>query len=273
MQRGAHAQRRRLREGVSEPQGGHGMWKILVVTAFLAAFAAGCVTNPVSGQAQLRLISTEEEVTLGGNLDDRIRSEYSVITGTPEAERVARIGEKIAAVSDRRDITYQFALLESDDLNAFAAPGGFIYVTSETERVAETDAELAAVIAHEVGHVAALHSVNQMQRALAYDILAALVLGEDQQRVAEAADIAFNAVIMTGFSRQDELQSDELGVKYAWKAGYDPYGLANFFVDLQERNQETMVDEAFEFLRSHPNISERRRRAEILAAQYAARER
>lgn len=249
------------------------MWRILVLTALLAAFAAGCVTNPVSGQTQLRVISTEEEVALGGNLDDRIRREYNVVTGTPAAERVARIGEKIAAVADRRDVDYHFALLESDELNAFAAPGGFIYVTTETERVAETDAELAAVIAHEVGHVAALHSVNQMQRALAYDILAALVLGEDRQRLADAADIAFNAVIMTGFSRQDELQADELGVKYAWKAGYDPYGLADFFVELQERNQETMIDAAFEFLRSHPGISERRRRAELLAARYAARER
>jgi len=249
------------------------MWKIVIFTVLFAVLAAGCVTNPVSGEAELRVISTAEEVAIGRNVDAEIRREYNVVTGTTAAARVQRIGERIAAVSDRRDLEYHFALLESGELNAFAAPGGFIYVTTETDRAAATDAELAAVIAHEVGHVAALHSVNRMQRALAKDIFLALILGEDQRRVAEAADIAFNAVIMTGFSRQDELQADELGVKYSWKAGYDPYGLANFFVKLQERNRETVVDKAFEFLRSHPVISERRRRAEMLAARYAAQER
>lgn len=251
-----------------------------VAVAFIASaclvaalMAAGCVTNPVSGEAQLRIISTPQEITMGANIDTQVRSEYEVVTGTRAAERVERIGARIAAVSDRRDVQYHFALIKSSELNAFAAPGGFIYITTETEKVADTDAELAAVVAHEVGHVAALHSVNQMQRALAYHYLSALVFGEDQQKVREAADIAFSSVVMTGFSRQDELQADELGVRYSWKAGYDPYGLGNFFVKLQSRNQETVVDRAFEFLMSHPNISERRQRAEHLAAQYAGQTR
>ncbi|MHC4713967.1 MAG: M48 family metalloprotease, partial [Planctomycetota bacterium] len=218
----------------------------------------------------LRIITAEQEIGIGTNIDAEVRGQYPAVVGTPAAARVQRIGEKIAAVSDRRDVPYRFTLIESNQLNAFAAPGGFIYVTTETEKVAATDAELAAIIAHEVGHVAALHSVNQIQRALGYHYLSALVLGENQEEVKEAADIAFNSVIMTGFSRQDELQADDLGVKYSWKAGYDPYGLANFFIKLQLRNQETVVDRTFEFLRSHPVISERRRRAEALAASYAA---
>lgn len=240
-----------------------------VCLAFLMLAASGCVTNPVTGEEQLRIISTSEEVAMGVRLDEQVRSQYKVVTGTAAADRVERIGRRIAAVSDRDDIEYHFALIAGDELNAFAAPGGFIYVTSELLNVAENDAELAAVIAHEVGHVAALHSVNQIQLHLGYRLLSALVFGKDKETEAEAADVAFNTLIATGFSRRDEFQADELGVKYAAKAGYDPYGLANFFAKLQQREQEGILDKALEIVRSHPITSERRRRAEGYAAAYA----
>ena len=189
--------------------------RVTIICVLSVLLTTGCAINPVSGENQLRIITAEQEISIGTNIDTEVRGQYPPVTGTPAAERVQRIGEKIAAVSDRRDVPYRFTLIESNQLNAFAAPGGFIYVTTETERVAATDAELAAVIAHEVGHVAALHSVNQMQRAHGYHYLSALVFGENQEEVKEAADIAFNSVIMTGFSRQDELQADDLGVKYS----------------------------------------------------------
>jgi predicted Zn-dependent protease len=245
------------------------MYRTLLAAILLTpVFACGCMTNPVSDRSELRIIGLSQEVAMGKSLDAQVRSEYKIVTGTPQAERVERIGRRIAAVSDRKDVEYHFALIESGDLNAFAAPGGFIYVTTETAKVADSDAELAAVMAHEVGHVAALHSVKQMQTALAFDLLSALVFDEDRAKTAEAADIAFNVVVMSGFSRRDELQADELGVKYSAAAGYDPYGLSSFFVKLEERNRETVVDKVFEFMRSHPLIGERRRRAESLAATY-----
>lgn len=260
-----------------EAYGGWGMQRArrAAVAAFLVvcALASGCAVNPVSGQSELRLVGVQEEINIGRNVDAEIGKQYKVQTGTAAAERVQRIGEKIAAVSDRRNIDYHFTLLESDQLNAFAAPGGFIYVTTETEKVTATDSELAAVIGHEVGHVAALHSVNQLQKSLGYDIFSSLAFGRDQVAARKAADIAFNNVIMTGFSRQDELQADELGIKYSWRAGYDPYGLASFFTKLQERNRETAVDRTFEFLRSHPLDSTRLGRAESLASYYAKRAR
>lgn len=260
-----------------EAYGGYTMQRLrqATVAAFLviSALLSGCAINPVSGQSELRLVGVQEEINMGRNVDAEVRKQYKTQTGTAAAERVQRIGEKIAAVSDRKNIDYHFALLESDQLNAFAAPGGFIYVTTETEKVTTTDSELAAVIGHEVGHVAALHSVNQLQKSLGYEIFSSLAFGQDQAAAQAAADIAFNSVIMTGFSRADELQADELGVKYSWRAGYDPYGLTNFFAKLQERNRETAVDKTFEFLRSHPLDSTRRGRAESLASYYAGRAR
>ncbi len=246
---------------------------MLTGIVFLTVFAAGCVTNPATGQAQLNIITTPQEITIGENIDAQVRRQYTVITGTPQADRVKRIGARIAQASDRPGIQYHFTLLESDDVNAFAAPGGFIYVTTGLLAMVENDAELAGVIAHEVGHVAAFHSIRQMQQHLGYSILRNLVFDEDDAKAAGAADIAFNTIIMTGFSRRDEYQADKLGIKYAAAAGYDPYGLANFFVKLQQREREGILDKAFEIVMSHPITSQRRRRAEAYAAEYAAGER
>ena len=175
-------------------------------------------------------------------------------------------------MADRREFPYHFALLQSDEVNAFAAPGGYVYVTSALEKMAASDAELAAVMAHEVGHVSAGHSAQQLQTAMGYELFKTLLLGDKGGAAAQAAaDIAFNNVIMTGFSRKDEFQADELGVKYAASAGYDPYGMASFFDKLQEREKAGNINRNFEFLMSHPNTPERRRRAEALAGQYARR--
>jgi predicted Zn-dependent protease len=243
-----------------------------IICAFLwvlAFVAGGCAINPVTGQQELRLVTKDQEVEMGTRIDTQVRTQYKVVTGTAEAARVAEIGARIAAVSDRRDIEYHYALIDSSELNAFAAPGGFVYVTTELLRACDSDAELAAVIGHETGHVAAYHSVHQVQRALGYDILKALFAGDaNSSQAVQAADVAFNSVVMTGFSREDEYQADELGVKYSAKAGYDPYGLANFFVKLQQRESAGAADRAFEFLLSHPNTPERRRRAEAEAAKY-----
>jgi len=245
---------------------------IAICLATFAALTCGCATNPVTGEAELRLISTAQEVEMGGRIDAQVRQQYRVESETAAAERVGRLGQRVAAVSDRQDIQYHFALIDSPELNAFAAPGGYVYVTKELVNAAGDDAELAAVIAHEVGHVAAFHSVNEMQRRLGYDIFRSLMFGDaDSPQAVQAADAAFNGVVMTGFSREDEYEADRLGVKYAAKAGYDPYGLANFFVKLEERQRQGIVDRAFEFLMSHPNTEDRRRKAEKEAARYAGR--
>jgi predicted Zn-dependent protease len=245
---------------------------LLVALAVLALSLTGCVTNPATGKTELRLISSDEEVQMGRSIDSEVRKQYQVVAGGAAADRVQRIGARIAAVSDRRDFPYHFALLQSDEVNAFAAPGGYVYVTGGLESMAESDAELAAVMAHEVGHVAAGHSVQQLQTALGFQIFSDLLLGDKGGAAARAAaDIAFSNVIMTGFSRSDEFEADEIGVKYAASAGYDPYGMASFFEKLEQRERAGNINRNFEFLMSHPNTPERRRRAEALAGRYARR--
>jgi predicted Zn-dependent protease len=242
------------------------LWAFLVL---LVSTVSGCATNPVTGEDELRLITTSQEVAMGQNLDAQVRTQYKVVTGTPQANRVQAIGAKIAAVADRKDLQYHFALLDTTELNAFATPGGYVYVTTELANAAPGDSELAGVIGHEVGHVAALHSVHQVQRALGWDIVTILITSDPKSEQAmSAADVAFNNVVMTGFSRQDEYQADELGVKYSAKAGYDPYGLARFFDVLQAREQSGKVDRRFEFMMSHPNTPDRKRRVEAEAAKY-----
>lgn len=245
----------------------HALWAFFVL---LVSMVCGCASNPVTGEGELRLISTAQEVAIGRNIDAQVRTQYKVVTGTPQANRVQAIGAKIAAVADRKEIQYHFALLETPEFNAFATPGGYVYVTSELANAAVDDSELAAVIGHEVGHVAALHSVHQIQRALGWDIVKILIGANPKSEEAmAAADVAFNNVVMTGYSRQDEYQADELGVKYAARAGYDPYGLARFFDVLEKREASGKVDRLFEFMMSHPNTPDRKRRAKAEAAKYA----
>lgn len=243
--------------------------RMAVILAVALVAAAGCATNAVTGEREIRFISTADEVEMGKRIDAQLRTEYTVVTDTAQARRVAAIGEKVGRVSDRRDVEYHFALIDSGELNAFAAPGGFIYVTTELAALAD-DSELAAVMGHEVGHVAAGHSVQQLQRAVGYTVLRDLLLGsEGSEAASTAADIAFGSIIQTKFSRDDEYQSDDLGVKYSAKAGYDPYGMSRFFVKLKERQEAGVVDDALEILRSHPNTDKRRERAEIEAGRYA----
>lgn len=244
------------------------MVRVLIALAFLAVFVVGCATNPVTGKEQLSLISTSDEVSMGQKIDQQVRSQYPVVTGTPAAERVQRVGARIAAASDRKDLTYHYALIQSKDVNAFATPGGYIYVTTAAEQLAQPDDELAAVLGHETGHVAARHSVQQLQDQMGYTLLKDLILGTKGGPAAQAAaDVAFNSIIMTGFSRKDEYQADQLGVKYAAKAGYDPYGEANFFAKLAKVTGPT--NKNFEFLMDHPDTEARRQKALALAAQYS----
>lgn len=242
--------------------------RLLFICALFTAAFSGCATNPVTGETEIRLISTAEEVEMGGRIDAQVREQHKVATGSEQARRIERIGRTVAAVSDRDEFPYYFALLDTQELNAFAAPGGYIYVTTELAGMADDD-ELAAVMAHEVGHVAAHHSVNQLQRALGYSILRDLIFGDKTSEAAvAAADIAFNNVIMTGFSREAEYEADELGVKYAARARFDPYGLARFFEKLRQREQRGVFDRNFEFMRSHPDTDKRLARAQQLAGRY-----
>jgi predicted Zn-dependent protease len=230
--------------------------KIIALVACL--LIAGCVTiyNPATERKETFFIDTNSEVSIGRDMTKQIEQKYKVSADASLKQRVERIGKRIAAASDRQDLQYQFNVIQDKELNAFALPGGFIYVNSGLMNAA-TDDELACVLAHEVGHVAARHSVKKLQTTLGYQLVLGLALGATgQQAMGSAMDVVYG-LINLGYSRQDEQLSDKLSVKYAKKAGFNPYGMITFFEKLKKDSQTQGGHYKPVFLSSHPGTDER----------------
>ncbi|MFC1621390.1 M48 family metalloprotease [Candidatus Omnitrophota bacterium] len=231
------------------------MKTVLVLLLGLSLFLSGCaaVYNPATEQKEIIFITTATEVSIGQAVSTKIAGQYKISDDAEKNNRVREIGKKIAAVSDRKDLVYKFYVIEDKDLNAFTSPGGHLYINSGVLDKS-TDDELACVIGHETGHVAARHIAKKMQAQIGYDILVNIALHKAGLRdVQKAASVSYN-LIMLGYSREDELLSDRLGVKYAHKAGYDAYAMISFLKKLKDSSKKNMGPV---FLRSHPYVSDR----------------
>ncbi len=228
---------------------------IILLLLGISLALSGCATtyNPATERKEFIFITTATEVFLGKALATKISNQHKFSKDPQKINRVREIGQKIAKVSDRKDLVYHFNVIEDEGLNAFTSPGGYVYVNSGVLEDASDD-ELACVIGHEVGHVAARHIAKKLQARIGYDILMNIAvrkggLGDFQN----AVSISYN-LIRLGYSREDELLSDRLGVKYAYKSGYDPYAMITFLKRLEDAKKQGLD---LAFLRSHPYASER----------------
>ncbi len=222
--------------------------------------AAGCATlyNPATGR-QETVLDTQVENALGV-LARAQMGLGSLQIGKVAPEQFARaqtIGKKLARVSDRQDLVYQFGVIQDKELNAFTLPGGTIYIHTGVLGKASDD-ELAGVIAHEIGHVAARHVAKHLQANLGFAV--AIQLAQAAGVGAESAQVANSLyqLFSRGFSRQDELEADRLGIRYADRAGFNPRGLVDFFKVLEEEEREKPYRKAVPVWQStHPLTSER----------------
>lgn len=235
----------------------------MIRSLFISAsilFLAGCATlyNPATERHEFILIDTESEVALGADMDKEIRRDFVFLRDHSLQSRLDTIGKRVALASDRQDLNYSFSIIKDDEFNAFAAPGGFIYVNSGLINAA-TDDELACVLSHEVGHIAARHSVKRLQADLGYQLLMSIALGRGEpQAVSRVVGMTYNVVAL-GFSRQDEFLADKLAVKYSKSAGFDPQGMVSFFRKLEKSKRPGLE---LVFLSSHPPVKERIERVE-----------
>lgn len=219
---------------------------------------SGCSTiyNPATEQNEILFIDTESEVALGKDIDAGIKKELPLLQDAKMQARLDRIGNRVGSISDRTDLVYHFRIAKDDEFNAFALPGGFVYVNSGLIKAA-TDDELAAVIAHEIGHIAARHSIKKLQATLGYQLIMGIALGISGQRsTGQAIDVVFNLVSL-GYSRKDEFLADKLAVKYAKRSGFNPYGMVTFFEKLKKEADEKGPNFKLVFLSSHPPIEQR----------------
>ncbi len=215
-----------------------------------------CATTGPGGKKSLILIGTKDEVSIGQSLVKEIESQNKVTGDTILGNYVDRVGQRVASVSDRRDIAYHFKVLESPEINAFACPGGFIYVYSGLLKTMDNEAQLAGVLGHEIGHVVARHSVKRLQQVLGLQVLLSLTLGESSELTQKAVATGIG-VILQGYSRQNEFEADYDGTFYMTMSGYDPEGMIQLFGKFKEMEKDKKSTFLDQLLASHPPTPER----------------
>lgn len=240
----------------------------------LAGALGGCTVNPATGGRSFTAgMTTAQEIEIGGKYHPRIVKQFGGEYGSPELRRyVAGVGARLAKGVERKDLQYRFTVLNSPVVNAFATPGGYIYITRGLLALADDEAQLAGVLAHELGHQAALHHARRFGQGLLTSLLVTTLGG------AQAGQLAGGA-LLSSFSREHEREADDLGLRYMSRAGYDPRELGGFLSKLRADarlraklmgKKPEAVDE-FDFLATHPAPLERVRRLAAEAGQYKLR--
>ncbi|MFT5170050.1 MAG: septum formation protein [Candidatus Omnitrophota bacterium] len=226
---------------------------VLGVMMMLATVGCSAEYNLATNQQEYLMYSTEKEVRMGAKVAIKINKEMELFEGVEENARVSEMLERIAAVCDRKDILYHIKIIDEDDVNAFAVPGGYIYLFRGLVEEAESDDQLVSVIAHEVAHITARHGIKRLQASYAALVgqVAAVISNAPST---SAAGLAI-AALFTEYSQEAEMEADRLSVKYMRAAGFDPEGASEFMGKLKEINAKKIRQ--FSYFKSHPNPAKR----------------
>ncbi len=226
---------------------------------------SSCARNPVTGKREFMLVSKGQEIEMGKQADPEITAFF----GLYEDPRLQRFindkGNEMARESHQPDLDYEFKIVDSPVVNAFAVPGGYVYFTRGIMAHFNNEAEFAGVLGHEIGHITARHSAKQQSRAVMAEL--GLIVGSViSETFAQFADIGRTGlgILFLKYGRDAERESDKLGVEYSTKIGYDAHQMANFFNTIgriQHQSGETVPD----FLSTHPNPGDRYKRVGELA--------
>lgn len=200
-------------------------------------------------------ITEEEERKIGEDVSAKIRQRFGVVQNAPIHKYVSLVGTTLAKQSERPALNWTFIVLDTDGVNAFASPGGIIHITRGALGLIKNEAELAGVLAHEIGHVAHKHTVNAIKKNKAVSIGTNAALSDRGPFLDQIANKAYEMVLENKFDRGDEMDSDKVSVTLAEKAGYAPGTLAVFLTRLDERNKDQPAQNGL--FASHPETKER----------------
>lgn len=187
--------------------------------------SAGCSINPVTGQRDFVLMSEQEEMALGRKHSQQVMKTYRIYDNPSLQQYVQSVGDRVARVSHRQNLIYRFTLLDSPQVNAFALPGGYIYITRGLLVYLNSEDELAAVLGHELGHVTARHSVRQHSLSTTTNIIGGLIAAASGVQGAGQLTNMLGTGIVRGYGREHELEADGLGVDYLVKAEYSEFAM------------------------------------------------
>ncbi len=243
--------------------------------SILLLVGSGCAVNPVTGQSELMLLSEQDEQHLGRQTEQSVVDEYGVYRDATLQSYLSGIAQPLARLSHRPNLAWQFQIMDSPVINAFAAPGGYIFVTRGLLAAVNDEAELAGVLAHEIGHVTARHSARNYSQSLLAGLglqLGTALAGNYGEVLGPLLEVG-TGLLFLKYSRDDERQADALGVEYATKGGYDANRMADFFVTLQR--QETLAGERGgglpEWFSTHPSPVDREAAVRAQTAQWRSK--
>ncbi|OVE80020.1 peptidase M48, partial [bacterium I07] len=234
------------------------LWSVIPIIVLSLLFIITCAVNPVTGKKEFMLLSEGNELALGQQTDQQIVQMYGLYDDPELNSYINKIGQEMSDLTHRPNLTYQFKVLDTPVINAFAVPGGYIYFTRGILAYLNNEAEFAGVLGHELGHVNARHSAQQYSRAqlAQLGLGIGMVLSEDFRKFAGLASFGVQMLFLR-FSRDNERQADDLGVEYSSRSGYDANEMADFFNTLERLNPGTHQSGLPEWFSTHPNPVDR----------------
>src|SRR5215470_8490383 len=245
-------------------------WTGLAALLALTFWLGSCATNPATGKQEISLVSSSQEAQMGAVEDKNVAATLGYYDDPTLSAYVTQVGKKLAAVKEEPNLTWQFHVVDSPEVNAFSVPGGYIYVTRGILAVVNNEAQLAGVMGHEEGHVTARHTAQQMTRAEIANVGLGVgsILSPDIRQVAGIANTGLQLLFLK-FSRSNETQADELGVRYTSRASWDPREIPATYQALG-RLQAKSGSAVPNFLATHPDPGNREQTTRALAQQAIA---
>jgi predicted Zn-dependent protease len=225
---------------------------LLVVVLALATYGG----TPHVSEGAFNLVSLDQEWAMRDDMVAQVAHEKQLVNDRSALEYLNYVGRRIAAQTPYGNRRWDFYIVRDSSVNAFNLPGGLVFVNSGLIAEADSLDELAGVMAHEIGHGAARHGTQLMTRAYGYSLIANLALGRNPSMGRQILAQLVGTGYLNNYSRDAERQADRLGVNYAYRAGYDPRGLEDFFGKLQSLHRERPSKVA-QFFSNHPMTSER----------------
>jgi len=230
--------------------------KFTYIISLCGLLLTSCAVNPVTGKKDLILLSEEAEIQMGREADPVITASFGQYDDPELQEKITRMGRRMASISHRPQLKYEFKILDSPVVNAFAVPGGYVYFTRGILAHFNSEAEFAGVLGHEIGHITARHSAKQYSNQLLFQagLITGVIISPEFAQFSNVTQQAIGLLFLK-FSRDNESQSDWLGVEYSTDIGYDAHQMADFFqtIGRLQPAEGGLPD----FLSTHPNPVDR----------------
>jgi len=221
---------------------------LIIILTFMTV---GCAVNPVTQKREIMLFSDQDEVAMGKQGHDAVLIQFGEYDDPSLQRYIDQVGQKIAQVCHRKDLPHHYMVVDSAVLNAFALPGGYVYINRGLLAHLNSEAQVASVLGHETGHITGRHGVKKYQKAMgAQLVLLGVAVATESQGLALGTNLLLSAILQ-GYSRKDERQADELGALYMYQAGYNPMEMPEFFSILErmEKRSPNLIEQLFV---SHP---------------------